>query len=106
MTAVTIYYNDKEITTEPIQHEFYIVEDSSGELFWYEKDPGPSRTGVYKFWLQSVAYNPRILFVLPDWQLIMDNIWLEKKFYSEIEDLKGKVLELVYEAYRFVFQID
>jgi hypothetical protein len=106
MTTVTIYHNNREITTELIQHEFYIVEDSSKQLFWYEKKTNTTRSGEFKFWLQTVDYEPSIPFIPPEWQLIIDGIWMEKKFYHELEDLKGKVLELMYEDYRFVFQID
>jgi hypothetical protein len=106
MTTVTIYHNDEEILTEPIQHEFYIVEDAPEQLFWYEKKTDTPRSGVFKFWLQAVDYEPSIPFVLPDWQLIIDGVQMEKGLYHELEDLKGKVLELIYEGYRFVFQID
>jgi hypothetical protein len=106
MTSVAIYYKNKKLREEIIHREFYIVEDPSGQLFWYEKDPDVSRSGTYKVWIQSIGHTPRILFVLPDWQLIIDDVWMEKKFYSNIENLEGKKLELRNKEYKFVFQID
>jgi hypothetical protein len=89
---------------DTIVHEFYIFEDSTNRLFWHEKNPTSNILGVYKFWLQSIDLTPRILFVLPDWQIIIDDVWLEKKFYSEME-LSHDVREvkLLYNEYQFVF---
>lgn len=104
MTTVTVYVNSKIVFFEVINHEFYIVEASTGELSWFEKDDS-NKTGTIKVWLQSTDYTPRLLYVLPDWQLIIDNVWMEKKFYSELEGLEGKTIELRCNNYRFIFSI-
>jgi len=107
MSTVTVYKDKHEVFHNTIHQEFYIVEASSGELFWHEIE-NINRPSVIKFWLQALSFTTRLPFVLPDWQLIIDNAWVEKKFYQDIEDLielKGKVIELRYKEYRFVFQI-
>jgi hypothetical protein len=42
--------------------------------------------------------------VLPDWKLIIDEVWMEKKFYEDIKDIEGKEVELRYKDHWFVFQ--
>ncbi len=107
MATVDIFVASKQIAAISIRHEFYIAETSAGQIFWYEhKKDSPFKGGEFQIWLQSVDYEPRILFVMPHWQLIIDGNWMEKKFYSELGDLKGKKVELQYKEYSFVFQID
>jgi hypothetical protein len=111
MSTITIYEHDKEISRENINQEYYIVETSAGELFWFEKEPLKPRGGVIKIWLQNrKQQNGKdaflLCYVLPDWQLIIDGIWMEKKFYEDVDNLSGKSLELRYKQYRFVFQFD
>ncbi len=107
MTTVTIFQNSEQIDLIRIKKEFYIVEKSDGELYWYERvENSPYKTGVLEIWLQSVAYDPRILYVSADWQIIIDDLWMEKKFYSELENLQGKKVELRYKNFGFVFNFD
>jgi hypothetical protein len=104
MSTVTVYKNEHEVFRNTIHQDFYVVETSNGELIWHEDRPG-----VIKVWLQVANSTIRLPFVLPDWQLIIDNAWMEKEFYQDIEDLmelKGKVIELRYKEYRFVFQFE
>lgn len=105
MSTVTVYKNKDEVFYNTIHQEFHIWEDTAGRLCWDETENvnGP---GVIKVWLQVVGSTPRIPFVLPDWQLIVDGLWMEKKFYPEVEDLQGREVELQYNEYRFVFQFD
>lgn len=103
MHTVTIYKDDDAIDHRTIELEFLIIETPSGELRWFEKDV--SSPGVIKIWLQIREGNPLLCFVLPDWQVIIDGIWMEKKFYQDIEELEGKEVELRYGKYRFVFQL-
>lgn len=109
MTTITVYQNDKEVVCQKISQEYYIVETSQGELIWYEKEQ--SSPGVLKIWLHKTmqangSESFLLRYVLPDWQLIIDGVWMEKKFYEDIEDLFGKILELQYKDYRFVFQFN
>ena len=76
MVKISVFCDAQEIMNDTIAHEFYIFEDSANRLFWYEKSPTPYIPGEYKFWLQSIDFTPRILFVLPDWQIIIDDVWL------------------------------
>src|SRR5688572_13186497 len=101
MSTVTIYKDNHEVFHNMIHQEFYIVEASNGELFWHGTE-NINRPGVFKFSLQFASSTTRLPFVLPDWQLIIDDVWMEKKFYEDIEDLielKGKVIELRYKEY-------
>src|SRR4030095_15614055 len=109
MTTITVDKDTKKISHEIIKLEYYIVETSLGELFWFEKEPDPPRGGSLRIWLQNrIQPNGQdsflLCYVLPSWQLIIDGVWLEKKFYEAIDNLSGKTLELRYEEYRFVFQ--
>ena len=73
------------------------------ELIWFENEIG--RPGILKIWLQIRENKPLLCFLLPDWQLIINGNWTEKKFYEDIEDLDGKQVELQYKDHRFVFQL-
>jgi hypothetical protein len=111
MTTITVYKDTNEISHENIKLEYYIVETSLGELFWFEKEPSPTTGGSLRIWLQNrIQPNGQdsflLCYVLPSWQLIIDGVWLEKKFYEDIRNLSGNNLELRYEEYRFVFQFD
>ncbi len=111
MATITVYKEDEEINHENINREYYIVETSSGELSWFEHEQAPSSGGALRIWLQN-RIQPSgkdsflLCYVLPDWQLILDGVWMEKKFYEDIDNLSGKNLELLYKEYRFVFQFD
>jgi hypothetical protein len=107
MATVNIYQDSEQIDFILIRNQFYIIERPNGELYWYEHSrDAPYKTGVYKIWLQSVKYRPKIHLVLPDWQVIVDNVWFEKKAYDGLENLQGKKVELRYRNYAFVFDID
>jgi hypothetical protein len=111
MTTITVYKDDNEINHESIKQEYYIAEASSGELFWHEKELYPPRGGALKIWLQNRIQQNGVdafllCYVFPDWQLIIDGVWMEKKFYQDMDNLNGKQLELRYKEYRFVFQFD
>lgn len=106
MTTVTIYKNSEEIALVPIKQEFYIIETEFYELYWFEEELPPNKGGCVRIWLQAVDFDPNIGFVLPDWQLIINDVWMEKKFYSPLENIKGKKVELRHEDYTFVFEID
>ncbi|HEX5944512.1 MAG TPA: hypothetical protein VFY66_19670 [Anaerolineales bacterium] len=103
MPAITVYKNNDEIDYEFVDQEYFIVEAPSSELLWFEKDV--HRPGTIKIWLQVREKKPLLCFVLPDWQLIIDGVWMERKFYQDIEGLGGKEVELHYKEYRFVFQL-
>lgn len=107
MTTVSIFRDLEQIDSSSIKNEFYIVKRQSGELYWYEHSGTATyKTGVLEIWLQSVAYEPHLLYVPADWQTIIDGIHLKKKFHLHIENLKGKAVELQYKDLRFVFQFD
>ena len=108
MSTVTVYRDDHEVFHHTIHQEFCVVEAPNGELFWHGTE-AINRPGVIKVWLYAANSILKWRFILPDWQLIIDDTWMEKKFYEDLEDLmelKGKVVELRYKVYRFVFQFD
>lgn len=108
MSTVTIYKHNDEMFHETIHQEFYVSEGYDGELFWYGSEGG-NKPGVFKLWLLITDEFVKMPFIWPDWQLIVDDVWMEKKLYGDVEELielRGKVVELRYKEYRFVFQID
>ena len=100
-----IYKEDHEVFHTTIHQEFYIAQAPIGELFWHEITD-VKRPGVLKIWLKIINKTTKLSFVLPDWQLIINGVEMEKNFYEDIEDLEGKEVELRYKEYRFVFQFD
>jgi hypothetical protein len=83
--------------------QYSIIESDSGDnIYWTENGPCPPR--VIKIWIQLREEGPLLCYVLPDWQLIIDGVWMEKKFYQDITNIEGKEVELRYKDYRFVFQ--
>ncbi len=102
MPSITVYKDKKEIRHEPIKQEYYIIETVTGELVYSENQPA----GIIRLWLHSNNKDSFMFhFVLPDWQLIIDGIWFEKKLYLEL-DINGKNVEVHHKEYRFMFQFD
>lgn len=102
MATVEVFQNRKSIFTGFFKRNLYIEEDhASGEIFW-SIDGQNKRVGVIRSWIRRSDSSPQILGVLPEWQLIIDGIPQEKKFYETVEDLKDKIIELEYQDYRFV----
>ena len=106
MAFVEIYHKKNKIGTEHFRLEFYIIESLSGEIYWYTGEQPKSGGGEIKIWVQRANTVPRILTVLPDWQLFIDGVRQESKFYDSVENLSGKVVELRHKDYRFVFRFD
>jgi len=108
MSTVTVYNNDKEVFRADIFHEFHIKEDLTGELYWYEvRAANTKKEGTRQIWIQAIGFDPMLAFLFPTWQLVINDVWMEKKFYmEEVKNLKGKEVELRYKEYRFVFQFD
>lgn len=105
MSTVTVYNNDNELSRANIFHQFHIKETLTGELYWFE-DFEPEQQAIRQIWIQAIAFDPMISTLLPEWQLIINGVWMEKKLYNIVEHLKGKEVELRYKNYRFVFQFD
>lgn len=103
MAFVEIYHRHTQIGIEHFKREFYISERPSGELFWYTGEQPIFEGGVFKIWVQMADTAPRIVSVLPDWQLFIDGLSQEPQFYDSIENLGGKVVELRHKEHRFVF---
>lgn len=106
MASVKIYFGDALIGVEHFKREFYISESLSGELFWYTGEHPKSGGGVFRIWVQMADTNPRIMTVLPDWQVFIDGQKLESRFYDSIENLGGKAVELRYQEHRFIFHFE
>lgn len=103
MPHVEIYHKKIKIGVEHFWRDFYIVEDLSGEIYWDLGEQEKSRGGKIKIWIQRADTAPRILGVLPDWQLFVDGAKQESKFYDSVENLEDKVVELRHKEYQFVF---
>ncbi len=104
MPTITVYQSDDQIAKETIEHEYYIVETSAGELNWFEEEPKQAVPGALRIWLQGRQEGFLLCHVFPEWQFIIDGVWMEKKFYEDIRDIEEKEVELRYKEYRFVFQ--
>lgn len=91
---------------EKINREYYIVEtlDQERKLYWFEDNSATDYPYQIKLWIQSVDLKPEIMCVLPDWQLIVNSVEMERKLYLELEIAKGSLLELIYKDYKFVLR--
>jgi hypothetical protein len=103
MSSVTVYQNDKQVFHANILDQFHIEAIPTGELIWYEVTE-IEQNATRQVWIQKIGFDPKVAFLCPDWQLVIDGVWMEKKFYPEVEYLKDKKVELRYKEYRFVFQ--
>lgn len=103
MPTVNIYYLQSLRYADKFWRDFYVLEDSkSGELYWV-KDEQRAKPGVLKTWIQLGDTHPQILGILPEWQLIIDGVLQPMKFYDVVEGLDGKLVEITYQDYQFVF---
>ena len=99
MSIATITQAGKSVSVHFSRH-FFVQENTLGEIFW---DADTQRSGIIKLWIQSADTNPRVAFVLPDWEISINGISLEKKLYEEIGNLLGKIVEIRYRNYTFKF---
>jgi hypothetical protein len=100
---VEIYLKGAPVGVECFKRSFYIVETLSGDILWHAGEQKDSRRGEIKVWIQQADTSPRILYVLPDWQVFINGVEQESRFYDSIENLNGQVVELRYREYQFVF---
>lgn len=108
MSNVKVFHNDEEVFQSNISDQFSIRETSTGDLVWFD-DNNTKQYGDLQVWVQAIDaidLEPRLAFLYPQWQLIVDSVRMEQKFYNIVEYLKGKEVELQYKDYRFVFQFD
>jgi hypothetical protein len=103
MPFVEIYRKGDRVNIEHFRRNFYVVARLSGEIYWHAGEQRESRGGEIKVWVQRADTAPRILGILPDWQLFIDGARQESKFYDSVEDLGNKVVELRHKEYRFIF---
>lgn len=98
MPDVTILQKSK---TESVhfQETFLVQEDALGKMFWAADK---QTNGIIKLWVQRWETGLRLAFVLPDWQLTIDDVRLEKKLYEKIE-LEGRKVSVSYKDYTFLF---
>src|SRR5689334_3803239 len=100
MPTVTITQGSKSFSVN-FNSTFFVQEDTPGEIFW---DADSQRNGVIKVWVQRGDTEPRIAFILPDWQVTINGVSLEQKFHDGIENLKGKEVSIMYKDYAFIFK--
>jgi len=108
MPEVDIYYNGKKIETKQFSRSFYIIKELGSERLYWEtgqEQRSSQEGGEIHIWIQTVSSSPRvrrrIIFVRPDWQLVVDGTIMEKRFYTELE-VEGRAIELRYNNYCFI----
>ncbi len=105
MATVKVFRDHQEVFQSNISDQFSIRQTSTDDLVWYD-DNITKQSGDLQVWVQAISFEPRLAFLYPHWQLIIDSIRMEQKFYPLVEDLKGKEVELRYKEYQFIFQFD
>ena len=100
MPHITISPPQQAEETHVFYNTFGIFEEQPGVLSWFADHQTVSRGGTYQIWVQSAASDPTIVFVLPEWQLIIDDQVYESAFYQHIA-IGGRIIELRYMGYTF-----
>ena len=101
MPTVVITHEAVYKETVKISRSFYILEDFlTKKILWDSDGQNP---GIINAWLQYADTEPQFVGVLPSWQVEIDGLTLEKKFYEEIVNLKGKKVCLHRDDWEFVF---
>lgn len=105
MAYAEIYRDGKLLSKEYFLSLFLFIDnDNSQEMTW-ETDVSPKKgAGVIIIWVQSAEVNPNISFVRPDCELSIDGILYERKFYTDVSDIKQKRVEISYKNYRLRFE--
>jgi hypothetical protein len=107
MASVEIYRKQVKVQVKNFLQDFWILEDvSSGDLFWRTDFQTDSRRAVIKIWVQRAATLPEILFVPPDWDISINGQKIKPLAHESIENLHGKIVELVYKDYTFVLHFE
>jgi hypothetical protein len=107
MPMVEIYRSGEKMASKEFVAQFFIIKEADSDTLRWEADKEVGklkRGGTFHIWIQTIDYEtPRqeILFVRPDWRLIIDGIAMEQKLYSEV-DVGGRTIELQYGDYSFI----
>lgn len=109
MPTVEIYRNGEKTASKEFRAQFFIIKEMDADRLRWEADEeqGLSKEGgEIHIWVQTVSFGStvkrRILFVRPDWRLIVDGVSMEQKFYPDPVDVEGKTIELQYGDYSFI----
>lgn len=108
MPIVDIYRSGTRIASKEFVAQFLIIHEEDTDILRWEadKEVGKSKQGgIFHVWIQTTSLEPpkrEILFVRPDWRLIIDGVSMEQKFYPDPVDVEGKTIELQYKDYSFV----
>lgn len=108
MPEFDVYRAGRKIASKSFRKSFYIVKELGVDVLRWEADEeqnSPQQGGIIHVWVQLVSLAPvaryQISFVRSDWQLIMDGMSKERRFYPKIEIETG-VIELRHNDYNFV----
>ncbi len=104
MAFVEIYQKGKLLAKEYFKDHFLLLENSVIGMVWTIDDAVSKEGGVIMVWVHSASADPTIHFVRSDWELTIDGNVLERKFYTDVSDLKQKTVELSYEEYHLRIQ--
>lgn len=105
MPTMHIYQSDQKITSKKFKNFFYIRRVvATDELFWIIDEEGnlSKRPSDLQIWIRGGSVGAEIHYVLPHWQLIIDDIVMERGFYNQTLYVGGRMVELQYRDYRFV----
>jgi hypothetical protein len=108
MASVNVYRHDMPIDSKQFDVQFMIIKDLDANLFWetYQERQHSRRGGNVEIWVQMGALpEPRISYVAPPWQLIVDEQPLPQVLHSDVA-VRGRRIVLEYEDYRFEFSFD
>ena len=104
MPTMHVYRAGRTIASKKFQNNFWISKEITGdELFWEaDGEQHLPKGGVFQVWILGASSAPKITFVAPDWQVIIDGVALEQGPYDDHIGINGKTVELQHNDYRFV----
>lgn len=106
MPTFEIYQAGRRVASKQFRGNFYIVKELDNTLSWEaDEEQGRSKKGgAFQIWVQTLSLAPpkrQILFVRPDWKLIIDGVEMDQQYYEAV-DVEGKTIELHHGDYGFV----
>ena len=104
MPLIHISLGEEHLISASFSRQLMILKGDN-DVFWQidGKTKG-SRTGEIHIWIRSELNGIyQLVFVRPDWQLVIDGNPFEPSFYENIA-LNNHMITLFYNQYRFVFE--
>jgi hypothetical protein len=101
MALLRIFKDEEQI--DSLEYRVQCLIWAKDDQAYWAADAGlyePSAEGTKHVWLQRKQEGYYIVFVRPDWRLIVDGVTYPQAFYENMP-LDGHVVELQYRHYRF-----